>query len=604
MNQFPNSPPTCQDPKRQPDTKSPPDFDALPEATRARPQWLRWCAVPGGHDKPDKVPFQANGKKARSTDPRTWATFEAARKSYREAGGGQGGLGFVPLPEDGLTVIDLDNCRDSGTGAVAEWASKIVRDFDTYTEVSPSGTGLHLIARGRKPGRRSSAPHNGGKVELFDGETEDGTPGGRFVAMTGWRTLGTPATINDRQPQIDAVYRLLFGDPGPARPDAPPERPPPETAPVPEQPPPDWPEALGPLLEACATAPKGERSERDFRLCAVADRLKVPAEAVWERVKSVGKFAEKGRRYFERTWRRAHADNEAPPLPRVIIGGKTLTPPPAAATPGTGEYECQHLRGDILDDGSRVHGRLTRCLCAWKCAGCRNYVAYQAAAHFAWAFEQVAGQGACFRVLPNVCPTDRRAWARVTSAVRKIEGYSVQPLGGRMIVVHEAGAALPKALAGAPLISQDEATAIMKADFARAAPARYRQQIGNWSQGWAIRRRKKERPPAGAKKKRWVGKLATLDAAQNARLLAQLRVGYTTHTTGPTRVAGCFDRTVSVLRTQELADAAARSRVIHALKEGSVPNGWCAHKPFSVSGGGAGAHGGHAPSDKTYHNTG
>ena len=51
-----------------------------------------------------------------------------------------------------MAGIDLDGVRDRTTGALLPWAEAIVRRFSSYTEVSPSGTGVHILVRGRVAG--------------------------------------------------------------------------------------------------------------------------------------------------------------------------------------------------------------------------------------------------------------------------------------------------------------------------------------------------------------------------------------------------------------------------------------------------------------------
>jgi P4 family phage/plasmid primase-like protien len=58
-------------------------------------------------------------------------------------------------------------------------------------------------------------------------------------------------------------------------------------------------------VNRCTVADKGIRSHVDFALCCFAVREGLSAETVWAEVESVGKFAEGGRKYFERTWSRA-----------------------------------------------------------------------------------------------------------------------------------------------------------------------------------------------------------------------------------------------------------------------------------------------------------
>src|SRR5919112_1808255 len=117
--------------------------EGISEELRVRPQWVVWKAV---GDKPDKVPYSARtGCRASSTDLLTWSTFQEALQAYES--GEYDGLGFVFSSADPYTGIDLDNCVDAD-GEIARWALEIVRYFDSYTELSASGSGLHIIVRG------------------------------------------------------------------------------------------------------------------------------------------------------------------------------------------------------------------------------------------------------------------------------------------------------------------------------------------------------------------------------------------------------------------------------------------------------------------------
>jgi putative DNA primase/helicase len=140
--------------------------ESIPEELRVRPQWVVWKAV---GDKPDKVPYSARtGRKASSTDLLTWSTFEEALEAYEN--GEYAGLGFVFSSADPYTGIDLDNCVDEN-GEIALWALEIVRYFDSYTELSATGTGLHIIVRSNVPNRRK------GEVEVYSSK--------RFFTVTG-----------------------------------------------------------------------------------------------------------------------------------------------------------------------------------------------------------------------------------------------------------------------------------------------------------------------------------------------------------------------------------------------------------------------------------
>jgi len=138
----------------------------IPEEMKARPQWVVWRAV---DEKPGKVPYSARtGRKASSTDLMTWSTFEGALEAYEK--GSYAGLGFVFSSSDPYTGIDLDDCVGEGE-EIARWALEIVRYFDSYTELSASGSGLHIIVHGDVPNRRK------GSIEVYSSK--------RYFAMTG-----------------------------------------------------------------------------------------------------------------------------------------------------------------------------------------------------------------------------------------------------------------------------------------------------------------------------------------------------------------------------------------------------------------------------------
>ncbi len=96
-----------------------------------------------------------SGGLAMNNKPATWAKRATAQKradtfpSDREPGVGIM-LGPDHAPE-GLTRagVDLDGCRDVASGALAAWAERVVQQFGTYAEVSPSRTGLHLLFHAR-----------------------------------------------------------------------------------------------------------------------------------------------------------------------------------------------------------------------------------------------------------------------------------------------------------------------------------------------------------------------------------------------------------------------------------------------------------------------
>jgi putative DNA primase/helicase len=147
--------------------------DGIPQELKTRPQWVVWrqTFIDG---RWTKIPYIAGGVgKASTTDLMTWRSFEEAVHALDN--GRYDGLGFVFCSGDGFVGIDLDDCRDPETGEVEEWAAAVISRFDeAHVEASPSGKGVHIIARGRlREGKRR------GRVEMYGQE--------RFFTITGVR---------------------------------------------------------------------------------------------------------------------------------------------------------------------------------------------------------------------------------------------------------------------------------------------------------------------------------------------------------------------------------------------------------------------------------
>lgn len=164
-------------------------------------QWVGWTyGKIRRAGRPAKVPVQANGHNADVSDPTTWTTFEPAVELWRS--GHAAGIGFVVTRDDEFVGIDLDKCRTPETGEIAEWAVAEIRRFNSYTEVSPSGTGIRIFVKGRLPptGRRR------GNVEMYDD--------GHFLTVTGLRVsdFGLPSTVERRQQELLDCHAIHIGN--------------------------------------------------------------------------------------------------------------------------------------------------------------------------------------------------------------------------------------------------------------------------------------------------------------------------------------------------------------------------------------------------------
>lgn len=114
-------------------------------------QWVLWKyeTVKVG-EKPTKVPYQTTGYRASAVDSRHWTSYEIARNVYMN--GGYDGIGFVITATDNITFIDLDDTSSMNKhdrAVITHYQMQIVDAFDSYSEVSPSGKGLHIIIKGK-----------------------------------------------------------------------------------------------------------------------------------------------------------------------------------------------------------------------------------------------------------------------------------------------------------------------------------------------------------------------------------------------------------------------------------------------------------------------
>ena len=141
--------------------------DAIPEELKGLRRWVVWRAVPNidPQKKARKVPINPKtGKPASATNPSTWASFEVAQEALRRAPQTYVGLMFALDPEDGYVIVDLYKCRNPNNNTLNAQAQAILKLLNSYTEASPSGTGIHAIVKAKKPGDRCR--HD--KIEMYD----------------------------------------------------------------------------------------------------------------------------------------------------------------------------------------------------------------------------------------------------------------------------------------------------------------------------------------------------------------------------------------------------------------------------------------------------
>ncbi|HLK59971.1 MAG TPA: hypothetical protein VKU00_25650 [Chthonomonadaceae bacterium] len=171
--------------------------NGIPAELKPFPNWVLWRLEPDAKDpnKINKMPYHPNGTRALANNPKTWTTYKEALAAFQS--GKWAGIGFE-LGGTPFVCIDLD-ASVGEDGSLSETASWVVPLFNSYTEVSQSGRGLHVFFRADKTGYKTHIQK--GRELYLDG---------KFIAMTGHRWEGTPASIEERQGELYGLYKTWF----------------------------------------------------------------------------------------------------------------------------------------------------------------------------------------------------------------------------------------------------------------------------------------------------------------------------------------------------------------------------------------------------------
>jgi hypothetical protein len=188
------------------------DLRRLPKALEPLttvPNWVgwkwEWRVDKKGVGKWTKPPVRpdAPSQYAKNNDSRTWGRYEQALAAFES--GQCDGIGFC-LAGSNVSAFDLDKARDPATGNIAPEAMGYVNRANSYTEVSVSGTGLHVIGKGsgKQVHRKQKVPGSAVEVESYRGAE-------RYIVITGNPLPGTWPHIANIDGVIDDVVEELGG---------------------------------------------------------------------------------------------------------------------------------------------------------------------------------------------------------------------------------------------------------------------------------------------------------------------------------------------------------------------------------------------------------
>ena len=183
------------------------DFDhsVVPQPLRECKNWVMWRY----EWKPDKtngswakIPMQPNGEWASTTNPETWSAFETVVSKFHQAVGRFDGIGFVFSKDQPFVGIDLDNCVSVGEDnfELTPFAARVVDRLSTYSELSPSKTGIHCIGiAGDMPATKTA--WNGNEIEVYRD--------GRYFTFTGVSWHEKVLEIVDISDDLDVILSVV-----------------------------------------------------------------------------------------------------------------------------------------------------------------------------------------------------------------------------------------------------------------------------------------------------------------------------------------------------------------------------------------------------------
>lgn len=144
------------------------NYKNIPEELKVLPRWIGYKLLPSNGKKPEKKPINLINGSWEWGDDKLKVTFDEAIKLYRRFR--CHGVGFALEPP--YVGIDVDHSLDLS----------LAKDFNSYTEYSPSRKGYHIIVRGEIPKAKKTD-----KFEVYQK--------GRWFTFTGNKVAGFPSKI-------------------------------------------------------------------------------------------------------------------------------------------------------------------------------------------------------------------------------------------------------------------------------------------------------------------------------------------------------------------------------------------------------------------------
>lgn len=179
--------------------------DHYPDVMLDRDQWVGWT-YPDWKDekiKTPKMPWAPDGVEWKWGREENYRDFDTVQDWTEKVPGL--GTGFIITEDDPIIFIDFDDAIIDGE--IDPDVADLIQRGDTYTDISTSGTGFHMIGYGELPEGVNAIKepiNDTADIEIYDS--------GRFCVATGRHVVGTP----EQAKHVDGFIEEMVEEYGPS----------------------------------------------------------------------------------------------------------------------------------------------------------------------------------------------------------------------------------------------------------------------------------------------------------------------------------------------------------------------------------------------------
>jgi len=167
------------------------------------PHWMCWYYSMDDEGDLRKKPYPHEGSDiykpgiARYNSEQSWLSYSEARDIQKSTNHPLG-IGFVITEKDDYIALDIDDCMYDGNSKLTHETKTIIESFSSYTEISPSKTGVHIIVKGQAPTQGWTNEPVSLCLEIFNKY---------FITVSQLHMAETPIEAKSRQDNIDEIFK-------------------------------------------------------------------------------------------------------------------------------------------------------------------------------------------------------------------------------------------------------------------------------------------------------------------------------------------------------------------------------------------------------------